>query len=222
MVTKFELDGWSNAINDLGCVPQNLLKAIEHFSEEAYDLAAQQLLIVLRTGELSLPLALSVRLQASHCLLQGLVAGQFDEQIVLSEMTALTQSNWVLDQAEALLLEFMRLAPDIQCLPVYLHLATVQRMQGRYPQALSSLRLALSFANDSAEAHFEYAQTCVILNKMQDALEHFRAAHEATPHDGLMARRYALCLAQQGQSEVAVAVLAKVSEAMYPESLACH
>lgn len=222
MLNKFELDEWVSVINGLGRVPQNLSKAIEYFSEEAYALAAQQLLLLLRTEALSLPLALSVRLQASHCLLQGLVSGQYDEQIVLSDMTALTQSNWVLDQAEVLLLDFMRLAPDIQSLPVYLHLATVQRMQGRYPQALNSLRLALSFANDSAEVHFEYAQTCVILNKMQDALEHFRAAHEATPKDVLIARRYALCLMQQGQREVAIAVLAKASEVVFPENLTCH
>lgn len=222
MLNKSELDEWVSAVTELGNVPHNLAKAIELFDEEAYALAAQQLLLVLRTEDLPLAMTLSVRLHASHCLLQALVAGQYDECLVPTAMSALTQSNWVLDQAEALLLEFMRLAPNVQCLPAYLHLATVQRMQGRYPQALSSLRQALSFANDSAEAHFEYAQTCVILGKVAESLEHFRAAHEANPHDLLIARRYALCLMQQGQRAAAMQVLTKASETIYPENSTRH
>lgn len=222
MLNKFELEDWTSAVYELDSLPPNLSKAIEYCSEKAYDLAAQQLLMVLRAENLPLSLALSVRLHASHCLLQGLVAGQYDEHIVLSGMTALTQSNWVLDQAEALLLEFMRLAPDVQCVPVYLYLATVQRMQGQHVQALKSLRTALSFAEGSAQAHFEYAQTCVILGKVAESLEHFRAAHEADPYDVLIARRYALCLIQQGQRDVAMVVLAKANESFYPQNLTCH
>lgn len=155
-----------------------------------YPVAADAFIDILQEASLPLTRSLAIRLQAVRCLLLALINGQFDTRLRPTALSVLTESNWVLDQAELLLVEYRRLAPESCCASLYLSLATIQKMQRRYHQALDSLQEALTFATDSAEVHFEYAQTCVILGLTAAAREHFHLAHLAAPDDPLIARSY--------------------------------
>lgn len=206
MLRKLSLHRWLDEAKLETPLPPAFLEALALIERDCYSQAADTLLQLLRQP-LPTALVFIIQLHAAQCLIRGLIHGQFDHRVTTSPMSALTQSNWVLDQAEHLLLAFLSLSPT-PCLSVFLDLATVQRMQGRYRPALDSLQQALNLSHDSAEVHFEYAQICVILGLLETAADHFRQAHEAAPYDMMIAKHYILSLLRQGAKELAMTVIA--------------
>ena len=208
MLTMNELEVWVADFRDMAIdqVQGLLLVAANHIVEEDYAVAATCFLAVLALPVLTLPIGLYARYHGAKCLVQALIAGQYDD--LAEELSSLSQANTVLDQAEALLLDFIQLAPNMDHASVYLQLAMVQRMQARYAVALDSLQAALTFEKNSAILHFEYAQTCEILGLTEKAKIHFHQAYEYAKDNDMIARRYCLFLKQHGEAGLAKVILA--------------
>lgn len=193
---------------------QYLLDAVKCIEAEQYADAATCFLTILKMPVLPLPIGLYARYQGSQYLVKALIAGEYDD-VVLTEEASLMQVNTILNQAETLLLDYKLMSPLMDHTPVYLHLATIQRMQARYQQALESLQVALSFERDSALIHFEYAQTCEILGLLEKAREHFQLAYEVDMSNDLIVRRYALFLRQHDEVELAKTLLLRLKDKVY-------
>jgi len=137
-----------------------------------------------------------------------------------------SQKLGAMDQAIQSYQEALRLNPGLSEAGAalegyYTNRGVAQRINNQLPEAVQSLRQALTYNASSASAHFELGQTLEQSGQIQEALAEYQEAVKLDPDKSAAHLRLAQAYAAQGQHDSAIKAYQEVLR-LNPQDAAAH